>query len=168
MFRTAAAPPGFVALCMHRPELCRHSTNPEGRLVDDDRTEKLLSLINERVNSDITYEPDPRHYGVVNHWALDAMGHQGDCKDYALAKRQVLLAVGFPDSALRIAIARIPDGELHAVLTVTTDRGIRVLDNLTSNTAWIDETPYHWIEWQSPDDPLRWLPMSDTFDSFLR
>ena len=121
-------------------------------------------MINERVNSDITYEADSLHYGVVNRWASDAMGRKGDCKDYALSKRQVLLAAGFPDSALRIAIGRIPDGELHAVLTVTTDRGIRVLDNLNSDLRWIDETPYRWVEWQSPDDPLRWLPMSGSND----
>jgi predicted transglutaminase-like cysteine proteinase len=160
--QTAVTPPGFVTLCMHRPELCSRSTNPDRRVADDERTEQLLNLINERLNREITYESDPAHYGVVNRWAPDEPADKGDCKDYALAKRQALLAAGFPGSALRIAIARIPDGELHAVLTVTTDRGILVLDNLSSNVTWIDEMPYRWIEWQSPDDPLRWLPMSDS------
>lgn len=136
--------------------------------MDDDRTEELLSAINENVNRAIAYETDPLHYGVVNRWSPDGTESRGDCKDYALAKREALLAAGFPDSSLRIAIARIPDGELHAVLTVTTNRGILILDNLTSDLQWIDETPYRWIEWQSPDDPLRWLPMSDSYEPTLR
>jgi len=64
---------------------------------------------------------DAAHYGRVDYWTIPADG-MADCEDCALAKRKALIALGLPHRALRIAIGRLPSGEAHAVLSVSTDR----------------------------------------------
>jgi predicted transglutaminase-like cysteine proteinase len=159
----APIPPGFVSFCMHTPQACANRAGTtEAKVVVDDKTAAMLVAINTFVNKSITYEADTEHYGVANHWTLDAMGGYGDCKDYALAKREALRAGGIPDSALKIAIVRTPTRELHAVLTVDTDKGVLVLDSLTPQILTWSDTPYEWIERQSGDSPLHWVKVADS------
>jgi len=69
-------------------------------------------------------------------WTIPTDGY-GNCKDYALAKRKDLAAAGFPILALRMAIVITPREKRHAVLTVATDKGDFVLDNLENDiVAW--------------------------------
>ena len=49
--------------------------------------------------------------------------------------------------------------ERHAVLTVATDRGDYVLDNLTSAIRNWDDTDYHWIERQDPNKAWGWVSL---------
>ena len=44
----------------------------------------------------------------LREWRINTTA--GNCKDYALTKRQQLLAMGFPSSAALMAIARLPSG----------------------------------------------------------
>ena len=48
-----------------------------------------------------------------------------------LEKRRDLMSKGISLTDLLITVVRKPDGEGHAVLTVRTDEGDYVLDNLT-------------------------------------
>ena len=59
-------------------------------------------------------------------------GVSGDCEDYALAKRDALIAAGIGSANARIATGVLPSGEYHAMLIVSTKRGDFVLDNLTN------------------------------------
>ena len=59
----------------------------------------------------------------------------GDCEDYVLEKRRELMHKGLSASDLLITVVRKPDGEGHAMLTVRTDKGDFVLDNLTDAVA---------------------------------
>lgn len=52
-----------------------------------------------------------------------------------LAKRQVLIHLGLPEPALRIAVVLTPSFVRHAVLTVVTDEGNFVLDNLHDESS---------------------------------
>ncbi len=45
----------------------------------------------------------------------------GDCEDYALLKRKMLMQAGWPREALLMTVVRDKKGEGHAVLTVKTD-----------------------------------------------
>jgi predicted transglutaminase-like cysteine proteinase len=120
----------------------------------------MLVRVNNSVNDAITYEPDEDHYGAANQWTLNAIGGYGDCEDYSVSKREALRAAGLPDDALRIAIVKTRGGEYHAVLTVDTDKGVLVLDNITSEIhAWTD-TPYTWLKRQSADNPLSWVMLN--------
>jgi len=54
-----------------------------------------------------------------------------------VTKRSQLIDKGWPATALLIAMARVPSGEMHAVLVVVTDKGELVLDNLRSEiVSW--------------------------------
>ena len=57
---------------------------------------------------------------------------QGDCEEFALAKRQRLIRAGLPASSLRLAYVKTRSGEGHAVLVVKTNTGDLVLDVLTN------------------------------------
>jgi predicted transglutaminase-like cysteine proteinase len=159
----AAPPPGFVSFCMQSPQACTNR-GPDIKVTVDDRTAALLVSVNNAVNRSITYESDFDHYGVANRWTLDAVGGYGDCKDFALAKREALRAAGLPDSALRIAIVRTASGGLHAVLTVDTDRGVLVMDSLTPDILPWSDAPYRWLIRQASDSPLHWVMLADEAD----
>jgi predicted transglutaminase-like cysteine proteinase len=117
-----------------------------------------LQEINEAVNRAIKPMDDLKHYGRVEYWNIPTDGF-GDCEDYALTKRRDLMAAGFPASALRIAVVITWRNERHAVLTVATDRGDYVLDNLTRTIRSWDDTDYQWIERQDPNNAWGWVSL---------
>ncbi len=150
----AAPPPGFVSFCMHNIEACTAKPSPATTVALNDETRAKLIAVNEKINDAIVYETDQEQYGVANLWTLDPSF--GNCKDYALSKQKELIAEGFPAQALRIAIVRTPQDELHAVLTVDTDHGDFVLDSLTSEIKPWSQTEYRWLTRQSAQNPIRW------------
>lgn len=156
-----APPPGFVNFCMHNIAICtKHAQPARNEVVLDDATRAKLIAVNDKINAAITYATDQEQYGVVNVWTLDAVGGYGNCKDYALAKRQALIDEGFPETALRIAIVRTIQNELHAVLTVDTDHGDFVLDSIDPQIRPWADTRYAWLSRQSASDPLRWVHLA--------
>ena len=58
-----------------------------------------------------------------------------------------------------MTIVRDLNGEGHAILTVKTDRGEFVLDNLRDEILPWDETGYRFIKRQAQDDPNVWLDL---------
>jgi predicted transglutaminase-like cysteine proteinase len=52
-------------------------------------------------------------------------------------------------------------GEGHAVLTVRTDKGELVLDNLNERILLWSETPYGYYKRQSQADPNVWVILDD-------
>lgn len=107
--------------------------------------------INRTINSRIIRETDRSQYGREDYWAmplLTAGAARGDCEDYVLEKRRALLDAGVAAEALSIAVATTGQGELHAVLLISTDRGEYVLDNLSSKVVPWSHTGYRWHERQ--------------------
>lgn len=159
---TTAPPPGFVSLCVRDPSSCNApQANDISKIAIDKNVAALLVQVNLRVNDAIAYESDRTHYGVVDKWTLDPQDGRGDCKAYALAKQEALRAAGLPEGALRIGIVRTPENELHAVLTVDTDKGALVMDSLTPQILPWSGTPYRWLMRQASDDPLHWVALAD-------
>jgi hypothetical protein len=111
------------------------------------------------VNRAIGPEDDLPHYGVAEYWDLPADGY-GNCKDYALVKRNQLIARGLPERALRLAIVVVPSGGRHVVLTVATDKGDFVLDNLNNEVKPWTDVSYRWLERQDPAGGLGWVTFS--------
>ncbi|MEM7069427.1 MAG: transglutaminase-like cysteine peptidase, partial [Pseudomonadota bacterium] len=85
----------------------------------------------------------------------------GDCEDYVLMKRHMLMERGWPASSLLITVVRQPNGEGHAVLTVRTDRGDFILDNLETKVKPWNETPYTYLKRQAEDHSGRWIALKD-------
>jgi predicted transglutaminase-like cysteine proteinase len=125
-------------------------------------TKELWSLL-ERVNQDVNTKIRPVHdieqFGFEDYWTLPiATGTMaGDCKDYVLEKRRILMAAGLPMPALSITLGTTAWGEYHAVLLVHTTEGDYVLDNLSPwVTPWKDVT-YVWSKRQSTENPDIWV-----------
>jgi predicted transglutaminase-like cysteine proteinase len=119
-----------------------------------------LAKVNAFANAEIEPISNLDHWGtMLDHWDYPTDG-KGDCKVYALFKRKQLVDQGFPRAALLMTIVRDQNGEGHAVLTVKTDRGDFVLDNLTDEILPWNETGYRFIKRQAQDDPNVWLAMT--------
>ena len=116
----------------------------------------LLNRVNDRVNEDIVPETDLENYGRADYWTIPTDGY-GDCEDYALTKRREMIADGLPELALRIAVVIAPDGGRHAELTVSTDKGDYVLDNLRARIVPWTAAGYRLIEHQAANNPWNWV-----------
>jgi predicted transglutaminase-like cysteine proteinase len=121
---------------------------------------KDLVRVNNRVNQTIKPMTDLDHYGVVEKWTYPDDGY-GDCEDYVLLKRRMLIDSGWPREALLITVVRDAKGDGHAVLTVKTDRGELILDN--QNTAILPwyESGYRFVKRQSQSNPNIWISLGD-------
>src|SRR6185437_5066626 len=88
---------------------------------------------------------------------------KGDCEDYVLLKRRMLIEAGWPREALLITVVRDRKDEGHAVLTVKTDKGDFILDNQAENIVRWYETGYRFVKRQSQSDPNVWVGLGDTY-----
>ncbi|MFZ2103118.1 MAG: transglutaminase-like cysteine peptidase [Oricola sp.] len=111
--------------------------------------------VNSTVNMVIEPKSDLAIYGKEEVWTYP--DRFGDCEDYVLLKRQLLINEGFSPSDLLITVVRKPDGEGHAVLTVRTNRGDYILDNLTTKVMLWKDTPYTYLKRQAEDHAGHWV-----------
>ncbi len=111
-----------------------------------------LADVNVQVNNTIAPEHDG---GDV--WSPNAAA--GDCEDYALAKRQNLIARGWAPSQLLIAVVEEPSQGAHAVLIARTDQGDLVLDNLTDEILPWTDTRLTFVSRQSEKLPAMWVKL---------
>jgi predicted transglutaminase-like cysteine proteinase len=97
--------------------------------------EERIRKINRTVNSSIDYRTDLELYGRGDYWASfreTVLAGKGDCEDFALVKMWLLRAAGVPQDAMQLVLARDTRRQLdHAFLSVQTESGVLVLDNLT-------------------------------------
>jgi predicted transglutaminase-like cysteine proteinase len=121
---------------------------------------KTLVAVNLEVNRAVTPMNDFDIYGKDEVWAYPDNG-VGDCEDYVLEKRRQLIHKGLSVSNLLITVVRKPDGEGHAVLTVRTDKGDFILDNLTDAVRQWDETGYRFLKRQASDHTGHWVTIRE-------
>jgi predicted transglutaminase-like cysteine proteinase len=157
----ARAPIGWIDFCSDNPDDCRGgSTTPRDIVMTQQAWKDLLS-VNRWVNETVKPMTDMDHWGVVEKWSYPTDGY-GDCEDYVLMKRKVLIDAGWPREALLITVVRDKKGDGHAVLTVKSDKGEFVLDNQNEEVlAWTD-TGYRFVKRQSQNDPNIWVSLGDT------
>jgi predicted transglutaminase-like cysteine proteinase len=151
-----AAPFGYVGFCVRNPSECEGGTDaPQVAVITPEKWTEL-SKVNDYVNSAIPQVSDVALYDRDEWWAYpDARG--GDCEDLAMMKRKLLIERGWAPENLLISVVREWNGDGHAVLLVTTDRGEFVLDNKNwAIVAWAD-APYQWIKRQSRERPFIWV-----------
>lgn len=157
IFGLSQAPYGFVRFCETNSSECAQDGREEARL--DATPERLseLDAINRAVNRAIKPLTDLEIYGVTEYWTLPASA--GDCEDYALLKRKMLMARGWPASALLLTVVRDERGEGHAVLTARTAQGDFVLDNKVDGVKIWYKTPYQFVMRQSYLNPKVWVAL---------
>lgn len=152
-------PIGHALFCQQLPAECavRSKTDKAPKLTRE-RWKHMVS-VNARVNSAVKPVTDQEYYGVEEHWTYP--GEYGDCEDYVLLKRHMLINQGFPASSLLITVVKQPNGDGHAVLTVRTDRADYILDNLNGKIKQWNKTPYTYLKRQSTKHSGKWTKIRD-------
>ena len=148
-------PIGHYEFCKRLPNECNLTFSQTAPIKLDQATWAKIVQVNINVNARIQPMTDMELYGQEEYWAYPV--NAGDCEDYVLLKRRELAEAGLPLSSLLITVLRKPDGEGHAVLTVRTDRGDFVLDNLTDAVKNWQETDYTYLKRQAANHTGRWV-----------
>lgn len=157
IYGVSQAPYGFIRFCEINPEHCNAQTSEDTRIDATPARLSELDEVNRNINQAIKPQTDLEIYGVNEYWTLPRVA--GDCEDYALLKRQVLMQHGWPASALLMTVVRDERGEGHAVLTARTAQGDYVLDNKTENVKIWHQTPYEFVMRQSYLNPKVWVAL---------
>jgi len=156
----ARAPIGWVEFCSEYARECDTRPAEPRDVVLTAKAWKDMVRINRWVNDAVKPITDLEHWGVVERWNYPDDGY-GDCEDYVLLKRRMLMQSGWPRQALLITVVRDKRGDGHAVLTVKTDKGEFILDNQNEEILLWSETGYRFVKRQSQSDPNTWLALGD-------
>jgi len=154
------APIGWVEFCVEYDPECKTKPSMARDVVLSADAWKDLQRINLWVNSHVKPMTDMDHWGVVERWNYPDDGY-GDCEDYALQKRKMLMQAGWPREALLMTVVRDKNGDGHAILTVETDKGEFILDNQTDEVLLWTDTGYRFVKRQSQSDPNVWVSLGD-------
>ena len=157
---SARAPIGWTDFCAQSPRECDGRPLEARDVVLSQKAWKDLVRINKWVNDSIKPMTDMDHWGVIERWSYPDDGY-GDCEDYVLLKRRMLMQAGWPRQALLITVVRDLKGEGHAVLTVKTDKGDFVLDNQEEQVLLWSDTGYRFVKRQSQINPNKWVSLGD-------
>jgi predicted transglutaminase-like cysteine proteinase len=153
-------PIGHYDFCkIHQDECDIHPTDLRPLHVSKNVWQEIVE-VNDTVNRKVKPMSDMEHYGKDEVWAYPDDGF-GDCEDYVLEKRRELMRDGISLSDLLITVVKKKDGEGHAVLTVRTNRGDYILDNLTNEVKPWTSTPYRYLKRQAIDDTGRWVTIRE-------
>lgn len=157
VFGTALPPHGFVKFCERNMQECVQGTPEIRRFELTAERRRLLDRVNRGINRAIKPTTDMELYGVSEYWTLPA--ERGDCEDYALLKRHLLIREGWPASALLMTVVRDEKGEGHAILTVRTAQGDFILDNKNDDIKLWSDSPYEFVMRQSYINPRVWMSL---------
>ena len=156
----ARAPIGWIEFCAENPAECINPGEAARDVILSQQAWDRLVRVNNLVNQSVKPMTDIEHWGVVERWSYPEDGY-GDCEDYVLLKRRLLISAGWPPGALLITVVRDKKGDGHAVLTVKTDKGEFILDNQNERVMLWTQTGYRFVKRQSQTDPNTWVALGD-------
>jgi len=155
-------PIGHYEFCQRYSAQCTVRTRSSTPLRLTQKNWNMILDVNLSVNARIESATDMEIYGREEYWEYPLSA--GDCEDYVLQKRRELHELGLPLSNLLITVVRKPDGEGHAVLTIRTDRGDLILDNLRGEVLNWSDTDYTYLKRQSENHSGRWVVIESPTD----
>ena len=156
----ARAPIGWTDFCNRRPDECGAGEVSERSMKLTKSVWAMITKTNTMVNARIRQAEDIEVYGVTEYWDYPAK-NIGDCEDFALQKRKILMSMGVPREALLMTVVRDHEGLGHAVLTVVTDKGDFILDNkVNAVLPWVD-TGYSFVKRQSRTHNDQWVRVGE-------
>jgi predicted transglutaminase-like cysteine proteinase len=150
---TVSSPAGAKDLCQRYAWACQRSSAAPVR-ISGSQLDYAISL-NRQINRQVRSISDLAQYGVVEHWALPT-ARGGDCEDFALLKKKMLIEAGLDPQMLLIATVLDRSRNAHAVLVMRTAQGDFILDNLRDDVKHWSRTGYTYLRMQDPSDPRRW------------
>jgi predicted transglutaminase-like cysteine proteinase len=157
VFGVTAPPYAFVEFCNRMPAECADAPMEAARVPGTDEQMAELDRVNRHVNKHIEPATDTELYGVVDHWTIPTA--RGDCEDYALLKRQILIRAGWPASSLLMTVVFDEKREGHAILTARTGRGDYLLDNKTDEMKLWNASSYVFVMRQSYLNARVWMSL---------
>jgi predicted transglutaminase-like cysteine proteinase len=147
----------WTEFCHRLPAECTVDATEPAEVALTAKVWQTITLTNRRVNGAIKPVTDQDHWGVADRWDLAEDGY-GDCEDYQLLKRKLLVEAGFPRRAMRMTVVIDEKNEGHAVLMVRTDRGDFILDNKTDGVLPWFQTGYVFVKRES-QDAIAWVSL---------
>ena len=158
-------PIGWHNLCRVQGDECDAGPQMPVNVALTPQAQHLLFAVTTLANRAITPQTDDDHYHLdrktlIDWWTYPDDG-AGDCSDFMLLKRKMLVEAGWPRAAALATVVLDRNGDGHAVLTVTTDEGDFVLDNLTDKVLRWNETGYAFVKRQSQADENVWVALAD-------
>lgn len=152
-------PQGHAIYCKMFAEHCKN--HPPTSLTSNDVL--ILAKVNTEVNRSIHWTSDKEHYGLSEVWTPKAVKWgKGDCEDYALAKRQRLVSLGFPQGAFRLAVInKFSWKEAHVVLLASVGKQTLILDSMTHRLEDARDLGVSWEALQEKGQPRVWIKNPD-------
>jgi len=148
---------GWVKFCDSFPSECAVNLAEPDVIQLTPQVWKTIVTVNQRVNTTIKAITDADHFGVVDTWGFPDDG-KGDCEDYQLLKRRILVESGLPRRAMRMTVVIDELGEGHAVLMIRTNQGDYILDNKTSSVLPWHRTGYAYVKRES-ENMVGWVSL---------
>ncbi|MDR6430721.1 transglutaminase-like cysteine peptidase [Brucella pseudogrignonensis] len=158
-------PIGHYEFCERHPAECSILNKTSAPLTLNQKVWQGIVTINASINERIAPRTDMEVWGHEEYWEYPTTA--GDCDDYMLLKRRELIALGIPANTLLMTVVRQPNGEGHAVLTIRTDRGDFILDNLDQRVRIWNDTDYTYLKRQSTTNTGVWVSIKDGGDTFV-
>jgi len=158
----ASQPVGHYEFCKREPQECRQTAPQRAPVKLTRNVWTAMVKINNLVNGSVIPRTDMEMWGVAEYWSFPDL--YGDCEDYVLEKRRLLMEKGIPADSLLVTVVRQRDGSGHAVLTVSTDMGDFILDNMEPRILHWSETSYLYLKRQSRLNASRWVSIEDGRD----
>lgn len=159
-------PFGYIGFCLRNPEECQSQASGLQNAAFETAlappvhlsTDKWLELnhVNDYVNRTVRPVDDLALHNRAEWWSYPT-ANGGDCEDYALLKRKLLIERGWPANSLLLSVVKQWDGAGHAVLLAVTQQGEYVLDNQSWEVSLWADAPYTWIKRQSRHHPYVWV-----------
>ena len=150
-------PIGHIRFCKTFPGDCQPKNEIQDRFaLSPDRWNELVA-VNSLVNRIVEPTEDQELYGEIERWTYPE--NRGDCEDYVLLKRRMLIQRGWPASSLLITVVTDENGAGHAVMTARTSNGDYILDNKNSKILAWNKVPYRFYKRQSYRNPKRWVSL---------
>jgi predicted transglutaminase-like cysteine proteinase len=155
---------GWKRYCEVRPTDCTVDVSEPATVALTAKAWQTLQRINRKVNGIIEPMSDSDHWGVEDRWDLAEDG-AGDCEDYQLLKRKLLVEAGFPRRALLMTVVIDEERQGHAVMMVRTDRGDFILDNKRNAILPWSQTGYTYVKREGSGAGSEWASLGGATSS---
>ena len=153
----ALPPVGYVDFCGRGEAECQFKGGKQQPLIITSENWDAIFQINRYVNTKIRPATDMDLYGKPDYWTYPVTA--GDCEDYVLLKKRMLVNMGFRPETLLITVVLDENREGHAVLTVPTNHGDYILDNRRTEILRWDQTGYIYLKRQSQLAANEWVSL---------